>query len=187
MTRRFSLLCLLLVLPLAACDDKFGPQDWSEAPDTTVIYSLSRPEHLGRASAFDFAIPRGAPRAVESAFSPGQWDIALVDEAGGLAFAPAGAFQGQTSRAAIATMTGVPIEEVKRAPRDDDFVQEPVILQIGPVYIARSRGVGTVFGTCTYYGKFEVLEVNQEEGWIRFRTVVNPNCNNRDLVPPDSD
>ena len=187
MTRRFSLLCLLLALPLAACDDEFGPQDWSAFadPDTTVLYSLSRPEHLGRASAYDFATSPGVPRAVESAFTPGQWDFALVDQNGALTFAPAGSFQGMTSRAAIATITDVPLLEIGRAPRDDDFVREPVTLETGVVYVVRSRAVSGFYGTCVYYGKFEVLELNEAEGWMRFRYVLNPNCNDRDLIPPD--
>lgn len=186
MKRRFSLLYLLMVLPLAACDDGFGPQKWSATPDTVVLYSLSRPEHFNQASAYDFG-GSGIPRRVESIYTPGQWDLVLLEQDGGFAFAPASAFEGQSSRAGIATVTGTTLEALDRAPRDAQFVTTPVALNTGPVYVVRSRLIQNQFSSCTFYAKFEVLQLNQTEGWVRFRYVLNPYCNDRRLIPPDSD
>jgi len=187
MKSRFSLLYLLMVLPLAACDDGFGPQEWSATPDTIVLYSLSRPEHFNRASGFDFGAQVGIPRRVESTFTPGQWDVVLIETNGGFAFAPASSFEGQSSRAGLATVTGTTLEELERAPGDSQFLTTPVALNTGTVYAVRSRLIQTIVSSCSYYSKFEVLELNQAEGWVRFRYILNPYCGDRRLIPPDSD
>ena len=46
-------LAALFPLLLAACEDEFS-QDWTAIPDTVELFSLTRPELIGRASAFDF-------------------------------------------------------------------------------------------------------------------------------------
>jgi hypothetical protein len=179
----------LFALPLlfAACNDDFGPGDWSAVPDTTVLYSASRPEHLRRPSAFDFVSL--ARVAIEGSAATGAWDFVVLEDDGGFVMVPEGALLGTTSRAGIATTTESTLEAVRTAPNDTAaFRRVPVAIQEGAVYIMRSRRTTcSFFGSGVYYAKIRALEVNAAAGTFEFEVVRNPNCNDRDLIPPDDD
>src|SRR5687768_5477375 len=176
-------------LLLGACEDEFK-QEWSAVPDTVELYSLSRPELIGRPSAFDF-VPQpvhGIPVAVENPSATGRWDVAVVDQGNTLAFLPAGGFTGLNSRAAIAEINAsTTLEELKEAPGDTtQFKTAAVTAQVGKIYVVRTRREDCGFGSFgVRYGKFEVLEVNVPAGTLRFRVITNPYCNSRTLIPPD--
>ena len=187
-TMRRALLMLFVVFPLVACEDEFGPQDWVARPDTITLYSLSRAEYLNRGSAIDFR--NGTPRPVEASLIQGEWDAVLIEQNNQLYLAPAGWFQGVESRAAIGTPAGVTnLEAYERAPSDTAaYSKAPVLMRTGQVYVVRTRLQSCGFGSGVFYGKFEVLEPNIADGTLRFRSIVNDaNCNDRDLIPPDSD
>ena len=76
-----SMLLLVAAVGTAACDGGLGPIVWDATPDTTVIYSLSRPDLLGEPSAYDFAYLRRV--TIESPVETGQWDMVLAEENGG--------------------------------------------------------------------------------------------------------
>lgn len=173
----------LLLLPLAACDDGFT-QEWVAVPDTIQLYSLSRPELVGRPSAYDFV--NHAPLAVEDLGATGQWDLALVDQGNELALVPASAFAGLVSRAGIATVTSRTLEEVEEAPRDTAaFKITPVPIRLGTIYVVRTRRESCGFGTGVRYAKLEPLQIDLVQGTLKFRTILNPFCNDRALIPPD--
>jgi hypothetical protein len=175
----------LFPLLLAACEDEFK-QEWTAFPDTVELFSLSRPELLGRPSAYDF-VPPGIPIAVENPAATGNWDVALTDQGGTLAFVPAGVF-GVNSRAGIATITAATtLEELEEAPSDTTaFKSTAIPIQLGKIYVVRTRRADCGFGSFgVRYAKFEAIEVNVPEGKLRFRTIANPYCNNRNLIPPD--
>jgi hypothetical protein len=183
---RRAAVAALFPLLLAACEDEFR-QDWTATPDTIELFSLTRPELIGRASAFDF-VPPGVPIAVENPAATGNWDIAIVDNGGTLAFLPASGFTGLSSRAAIAEITvSTTLEQLEEAPRDTaDFKYTAVPVRVGRIYVVRTRRADCGFGSFgVRYAKLEALSVSPTAGSVRFRTIVNPYCNNRALIPPD--
>ena len=178
------LLIGLLALTTVACRDDLGLDDWSDRPDTTVIYSLSRPELLGQPSAYDFV--NHVPMRVESPTAPNNWDVAARDEANQLALVPASGFVGQNSRAGLAAISGTTFEELDEAPADSAaFSSAPMVVTPGQVFAVRTRRAPCAFSNSVRYGKVRIIEVNQAEGFIRFESVVNPFCNDRSLVPPE--
>ena len=102
---RLKRLIPLAVLIVAACDDPFGPAVWNATPDTVLIFSASRPEYLGQASAVDIATTTAVVALpIEAPGLTGNWDFALTDLDGGLALAPASAFEGVESRSRIGVL-----------------------------------------------------------------------------------
>lgn len=181
---RFAI--LVIVAALVACDDPFGPRFWSDEPETVLLYSSSRPELVGRPSAFDFVELQGLP--IEIPGLTGNWDIALADEDGGLALVPAGAFEGITSRAAIAVVPNATLEDVTVAPRDTaEFRGSTVVVDPTSVYVIRTRRASCGFGTTGFrYAKLRALAIDVERGTLTFEVVRNPFCNDRSFIPPES-
>ncbi len=172
-----------LVLSSTACRDETGLDTWSDLPDTTVIFSLSRPELLGQPSAYDMI--NFLDLRVESPSASGAWDFALRHEGNDLALVPASGFPGQVSRAAFA-QTNRSFEELTEAPADTTaFSSEPVIISPGMVMAVRTRRAPCAFSNSVRYGKLRVIEVDAAEGFVRFEAVRNPFCNDRSLVPPE--
>lgn len=176
-----------VVLFTAACDDPFAPIDWDPEPIAVDLFSVSRPELLGLPSAYDFVNRRRV--RLEEVGEAGQWDITLAEENGAFVFKPSGAFESVPPGPGLhAAEPGLAFEDVTRAPDGlDPYVRtEGVPLQTNRIYVVRTRRTTGFLGACVYYGKFEVMEMDQEEGRVQFRFVANPNCNNRSLVPPNA-
>jgi hypothetical protein len=171
---------------MVACDDPFQIDDWTATTDTIQVFSISRPELIGRPSAYDF-VTRVLVR-VESPSASGAWDVALRDEGGQLALVPAGGFQGQDSRAGLALITNTTFEALAEAPEDTGaYSITPRVVQAGQVYAVRTRRAGCGFSTGVRFGKIKIVSVDQSAGTVQFASVVNPLCNNRDLIPPEED
>ena len=182
---RLFLICGAAV-SMVACDDPFELDDWTSTTDTIQIFSISRPELIGRPSAYDF-VTRVLVR-VESPSASGNWDLALRDENGQLALVPASGFQGQVSRAGLAPITNTTFEELREAPADTGaYSITPRVIQPGQVFAVRTRRAGCGFSTGVRFGKIKIISVDQAAGSVRFASVVNPLCNNRDLIPPADD
>ena len=178
---RLSLL-ILLAASVAACDDGLGPQPWDATPDTVSLYSASRSELLGYPSAFDFV--NLAVIRVESPGSAGSWDVVLAGSAG-LQLVPAGAFEGQDSRAGIAVITGTTFEALTSAPTDtSQYSSQAVALQQGGVYVVRTRRAVCSFSTAVHFAKIKVVSIDAARGVASFAVVRNPDCNDRSFVPP---
>ena len=174
--------CLIPVFA-AACEDQFT-QEWVARPDTVELFSLSRAELIGRPSAYDFI--DGVPLPVETPGVTGRWDVVLVDQGNDLALMPASAFSGLDTRAGIATLGPGTLEAVKEAPRDTaQFKRTAVAIRVGTIYVVRSRRESCGFGSGVRYAKLEALSIDKARGTLRFRTIVNPYCNDRKLIPPD--
>ena len=183
---RLFLICGAAV-SMVACDDPFELDDWTSTTDTIQIFSISRPELIGRPSAYDF-VSRVLVR-VESPAASGNWDLALRDENGQLALVPASGFQGQVSRAGLAAIPdNTSFEALSEAPPDTaSYSTLPRIVQPGQVFAVRTRRAGCGFSTGVRFGKIKIISVDQAAGTVRFASVVNPLCNNRDLIPPGDD
>jgi hypothetical protein len=178
-------LVLMLAAGLAACNDPYGPRLWSAAPDTVELYSLSRSEFIGRASAFDFVSAFAVP--VEAPGATGAWDVALVDGPGGLHLMPASAFAGLNSRAAIATLGPGQLSDLVEAPRDTAAYHSTAVrVEPNTLYVIRSRRADCGFGTTGFrYAGVRAVEIDAPAGRLAFEYFRNPYCNDRSLVPPD--
>ena len=179
-----ALLAALLVGLVACGDDPFS-FDWSDAPDTVLLYSLARPE-LGLESGISF-VPPPSMTAIESPNATGTWDLALDTQGGQLVMLPPGAL-GVTSRARIAALGAVDFDEVVEAPEDSLLyvADDPVPVTDAAVYVVRSNRSVSGFGSsCVYYAKVQPVTIDVAGGTLRFRYVASPICNSRDLIPPD--
>lgn len=185
MARKVCILAVLLAG--AACDDGFGPRTWDPTPDTTVLYSVSRPELIGRPSAFDFVQMRRLP--VEQLGVTGDWDVVLAEQNGAFVFVPSGNFPGIISRAGVGETNSPSLDALTRAPGDTaSYSRQPVTLRTGVIYVVRSRTAGCLgFGTGVYYGKFEIVSIDAAAGTVRMAATRNPYCNDRALVPEQDD
>jgi len=177
--RRFLLLALAVV-PAAACDDNLFP-DLPVTADTTTVYSLARPELSGYPSAFNIAGMRLV--VVEAKGATPNWDVALSERDGSMVLLPAGAITGVPAQAGVAMVPGKTFEEVRTAPRDTAAYERrnPVPVEVGRVYVARSRAIRRLGIVCYYYAKLQPLSIDQSRGAVSFEVVANPNCSDRSL------
>jgi len=176
---------ILLLLPaLWGCDDDPFKIMWELRPDTVLLYSLARPE-MNLSSAFDF-VRRNAVR-VEAPSAVGEWDVAVDTQDGAIVLVPPGAIGVAKSRAGIVPIEDTSFDEIRRAPSDTTLYirDRPVPMEVGQLYVIRTRQKQGSYGSiCVYYGKFEPLLVDPEEGRLSFMYDVSPVCNDRKLVPP---
>lgn len=149
-----------------------------------MLYSASRTDLLGFPSAYDFV--NRVVIKVENPGATGTWDVVLAGGAAGpLQLVPAGAFEGQTSRAGIALINGQTFEALTTAPSDTAaFSSQPVTIQTGGVYVVRTRRYACSFSTAVNYAKVKAVAVDPAAGTARFAVVRNPYCNDRSFVPP---
>jgi hypothetical protein len=177
---------LALALTGAGCGDDLGLGSWIAFPDTSLIYSLSRPELLGQPSAYDFVQLRRL--VIESPGSTGVWDIALAEENGNFLFIPASAFPGVDSRTGLSLTENTTLESLTRAPGDTaSYRNAPVAVEEGGVYVVRTRSESCPgFGTASRYAKFQVLSIEPEIGAVQIVAIRNPLCSDRNLEPPDN-
>lgn len=178
---RAALCCIPLAA--AACDDEFKAE-WVAHPDTVLLYSLSRPELIGKPSAYN--IVDGITVAVENPGVTGTWDFAVIDQGNEMALMPAGGFTGLSSRAAVVTTNSSSLFEFEEAPSDTSLYKTTATpLRTGLVYVVRSRRESCGFGSGVRYGKLEALAIDRTAGTVQFRIIRNPYCNDRRLIPPD--
>ncbi|HUP89893.1 MAG TPA: hypothetical protein VM100_11095 [Longimicrobiales bacterium] len=178
------LLLILAAVASGACDDALGPQAWDATPDTITLYSASRTDLLGFPSGYDFV--NRTPIRVEAAGTVGAWDVVLAGTTT-LQLVPAGAFQGNPSRAGIAVITGATFDALKEAPSDTAaFTQQPVTIANGGVYVVRTRRYACSFSTAVNFAKVKVVALDVAAGSARFAVVRNPYCNDRSFVPPEN-
>lgn len=181
--RRAAVLVAALLLGAAGCSKDPFAFNWDDTPDTVLLYSLARPE-LNLVSAFDFF--QGVPVRIEGATATGTWDAAVDTEGGQIVLAPPGVF-GITSTARIATLEGMGLDDVTRAPADTlVYVADArVPVRQGNVYVVKTNRSRGRFGrSCVYYAKLEPLLIDAPGGTLTFRYITNPVCNSKDLVPP---
>lgn len=173
-----------VVASTAACgDDPFAVR-WVATPDTVTLFSLARPQ-LNLPSAFDFRNRTAV--VVESPGSTGSWDMAVDTRDGRIVMLPARVL-GVDSRAAIVPLPGMTYEELVEAPADTAlYIQDrPVPVELGSVYVIRTRRAVGSFGTrCFYYAKMQPLSTDVGSGTFTFFYDAARVCNDRRLIPPD--
>jgi hypothetical protein len=177
-------LAAAIVVGTVACGDDPFAFNWSDRPDTVQIYSLARPEQNVQ-SAFNFYTRSSLD--VSRPSSTGNWDLAVDTDGDDLVLLPPGAL-GVASRARIAAIEGMTLDDIVEAPTDTlAYVgADPVPVRLGTIYVVRTGQRTGSFGTrCVYYAKMEAVEVDVPGGRLRFRHVTNPVCNDRRLTPPN--
>jgi hypothetical protein len=176
-----SALVFLAAVLSAACGDSTGFTDWDPTPDSVTLYSASRPELLGQPSAFnvtDLTVVR-----VEAPAAVGNWDFVLTGT-NQLQLTPAGAFGGQTSKAALIAVPGKTLDQVTEAPSDTSlYSYQSAPIAPGNVFILRTRKVACSFSTASHYGKLQVVSVDAAQGSAKFVVVRNPYCDDRSFDP----
>lgn len=176
----------LVAVALGACGDSSGPTFWDATPDTLLMYSASVPEYIGLRSALDVVASPVRAVPIETSGVTGQWDVALVHDGGSLALVAASAFEGLSSRSAIAVLDGAVFADVDRAPSDTAaYTAESVPLRSTAVYIIRSRRGPCGFTNGFRYAKLHPIEIDVTAGTFRFAIVRNPYCDDRSFVPPE--
>lgn len=175
---------LLAVALATGCGNSLGPNSWFAVNDTATLYSLSRPEYVGKPSAYDFTSSGTGPVVVEAPGYTNQWDIAIVDGTDGLELAPAGTFEGVTAKPALTRITtaGSTFDNLASAPSDSKLYSDSTRLPAveGGLYVVRTRQISS----CVYYAKFELLSVDQQAGTVRLVATGDPYCNDRALISP---
>lgn len=183
MLRRFTLI-LLSAAGLAACDDGLDPDPWNDTPVEVSLYSASRLENLGLPSALD--VVSIITLRVENPGTTGNFDVILGTQGSQLVLIPAGALEGQNSRAGVATISGQTFETLETAPDDTAaFSSQPVPITAGGLYVIRSRRFTCSFSSAVNYAKVKVNTVDVAAGAATFSVVRNPYCNDRSFVPPE--
>lgn len=178
--RPLGLLALTSTLVLSGCDDGFGPQIWGNFPDTVTLFSLARPEHVDRPSAYNMT-GRSGVVVDRPKLNPADFDFAVSENGEGeFLLLPAGVFaEFDVSPGILKDTTAATFDELARAPRNGYSVEEPVVADSNRVYVVRSRQARN---GCFFYGKIEVLELDPT-GSVTIRALTNPNCSDRSLVP----
>lgn len=176
-------LAAALMTGLAACGADPFSFNWNATPNTVSMYSLARPE-LNLPSAYNFFARSSLP--VEAPTATGNWDMAIDTRDGELVLLPPGAL-GVESRARIAALEGLELDDVTEAPSDTLVFSAsvPVPARMGTTYVIRTGQRAGSFGTrCVYFAKMEPVSIDVAAGTMTFREVTNPVCNDRRLVPP---
>ena len=167
------------------CGESIFDQKWTEADvDTVLVYSLARPE-LNLPSGLDFVNRRLVELSAPGA--TGTWDLLLDTRDGQLVFLPPGAL-GITSAAMILALPDMAFEDVITAPKDTTLysVDQPVPVKATSVYVLRTHQGTDRFGfPCSFFGKFQPLEVEPVLGTVRLIFDVSPLCDDRGLIPTD--
>ncbi len=116
------------------------------------------------------------------------WDFAVRIRDGELALVPGPAIGlSQSSAALTPALEGETFDSVREVPGQTLFVSdEPITMEQGRVYVARSRQVPFGFSqACVMYAKLRPLSVDVATGQLRVEVVTNQNCQDLRLVPSD--
>jgi len=174
-------LLAVTVLTTACGEDPFVVR-WEESPRETLLYSLDR-EEMFRPSAFNML--RRDAVVIEAADAQGAWDFAVDRQGGAMVLLPPRVL-GIFSGAGIAPIPQSRFQDVTEAPANPNaFVENaPVPLELGTVYVIRTREQQGTFGeTCLYFGKIQPTNIDLVAGILYFLHDVSPVCNDPSLIP----
>jgi hypothetical protein len=169
----------LLMWAASGCSDPFSEflQDVPLEP-TTVELADFRTATLQEHTAFDVVGSRTV-RVDQT----GGWDYLFeIDESGTVQLAPFASLSDRFSEAGLQIVDQT-FEGLRNAPSSGYVIDSPTVVAEGDVLAAISRRDPTIRGRCRYYAKFEILEIDEIERTIRFNHLINPNCEDRVLIP----
>ncbi len=148
--------------------------------DTVTIYALNGTA-IGTKSAFDMVIGLLARPELHE-----KYDFAFDIDSANRALLLPGNLSGLPSSAGLQE-SAVSFDEIVRAPIDDYVSDTALVLDVGTVFIGRSRSTtaycSAYVGAIPRYGKFEVIELDHTARAVTFEFLMNLNCGYRDLMP----
>lgn len=114
-----------------------------------------------------------------------QVDFAFELDASAGAVLRSSTMLGRSTQAGI-VLQSVPFDDILTAPEEGYVIDSLVPIEVGDVFVARSRftQVGClVAAQLPRYGKFEVLAIDTQARTAEFKRLLNRNCGYRDLQP----
>ena len=176
-------LCAVLTLGVGVgCDDPFEQlrRPVPDIPGEATLVDF-REGPFREPSAFDLVLER----LVRVDLSP-NWDfLFVIDESGQAAFVPFGAVAEEDALSGLQKVTDT-FEGLRQAPSEGYEREAAVPISGGDVLAAVSRqDPGSRF-QCRHFAKLEILALDLQERTVRFRFLVNPNCETRALVPGEA-
>jgi hypothetical protein len=175
-------LAAALALTGSACDETTGPDfgPVPEEPTEVTVFGFER-SSVRDPSAFDATVPSTA-RPDQTA----EWDFLVdVPQEGPAELRPRNAVIGDDSDAGLQTSDRA-FGEIDRAPEGGYTTDAPVTVDEGDVVVGRSRQDPSFSLNCSHFFKLEVVSVDRDAGTLTFRHLVNPACEERNLVPGSS-
>jgi hypothetical protein len=183
--RSFALAGLICTsVGVSGCGRNPFQLNWTAQPDTSLIYSLQRPE-INLPSGFDFVLR--LPIEIQRPGSTGQWDV-LLDTEGGELVIRSPRFYNIASDARVAVFENMSFDQVLKAPRDTLLYisDQSIPVRLGTTYVIQTHQSTDRFGQrCRFYAKMEPLALDLSQGTMEFVYDKNPLCEDLDLVPPD--
>ncbi|MBE0591709.1 MAG: hypothetical protein IH616_04840 [Gemmatimonadales bacterium] len=161
-------------------DPGLPPASWENTVDTTEMWAL-RGTAIGTPSAFDL-ISALAVRPERA----DPFDFAFdIDSTGAATLYPSGLLGGSQTAGLHVARTA--FDDILRAPLEDYVTDSVTAIDVGTVFVARSRaapdGCSALTGALPRYGKFEVLSIDAVARTVTFQMLVNLNCGYRQLEP----
>ena len=176
--RSIRFCALILAFALVACDDPFAAllNPVAETPGEVMLVDF-RTGALQDPSAFDLLF-QIAVRVDQTS----QWDFAYVVTDAQHQLLPFGALADSLTDAGFVRVQES-FEGLEEAPEEGYTIADPVTIAEGDVLAVRSRNDSNSFIFCRRYAKIEILDIDAELNHVTFRFLVNPNCEDRVLVP----
>jgi hypothetical protein len=166
---------------VAACGEDVGlpPPTFENMVDTSTFYALSGTP-VWEPSAMD--VVRGLLVRLDLGDS---FDFAVeLDATTGVLLLTA-TMLGNSTEAGI-VLQSVPFDSVLTAPEEGYVIDSVVPVNVGDVFVVRSRFTQDgcqVAAQLPRYGKFEVLAIDSQARTVNFKQLLNGNCGYRDLEP----
>jgi hypothetical protein len=158
---------------------------------STGIEPIANPEEATEAELFDFGQANvRSPSAFDIVSSSAvrldassRWDFLFQIQGDSTALLrPRGAVLGITSDAGLIRLSA-DFDDIDQAPQVGYQRARGLAIQEGDVLAMRSQRDANIALRCFRYGKMEVLSIDTVEGTVTFKHLINPNCENRNLVP----
>lgn len=170
-----------VAIAVTACGNSTGVDTISNPDDPTdaVLFDFLDGE-VRNPSAFD--ILAGSPVRLDSNT---RWDFVFqIGQDGTAHLRPRGVIIGETGiDAGLAKLT-VTFDEVQSAPAGGYERLRATTIEEGDVLAMQSQRDALLEPVrCRRYGKIEVLAIDTAAGTVTFHHLINPNCENRNLVP----
>jgi hypothetical protein len=166
-------------------DPNLPPAAYENVVDSAAVWALTGTA-IGTPSGFDLFGKRSVRPEQGEPF-----DFAFdIDPAGVATLYPSGMMGGSTTAGLLVSRSA--FDDILRAPVEDYVVDSVLAIDVGTVFLARSRsvpdGCSAITGALPRYGKFEVLSIDAVERVVTLQTLINVNCGYRQLEPglPDS-
>ena len=173
-------LLAVIAIGVAACGDSTSVETLANPDEPTeALLNDFLDQEVREASAFD-VVSSSAVRLDSNS----RWDFIFQILGDGTAqLKPRGAVIEEVSDAGLIKLD-VTFEEVRSAPDRGYQLLRAMAIEEGDILAVRSQRDASFQGLrCRRYGKLEVLTIDKQAGTMTFNHLINPNCENRNLVP----